>query len=211
MMLLLGTNRASVPRTSRSRAVHQANRQPNGTTGGHATQSERRLHRPPRPLLSEIFYFYIYFLWMIPRNPFEVTKPYLFALRLERLFCHRAKQIDGRFLLQGETYLVESKWHSELTGASDLLAFHRKLEQKAASVTRFACEQQRLHRGRDSSLRASVSIFWRDLACSTCWTDTQDEPSAASSDSQAAAFFISLRTSAAVGRGSDGSRSKQAT
>jgi len=68
------------------------------------------------------------------RNSFEVTKPYLFALRLERLFCHRAKQVDGRFLLQGETYLVESKWHSEITGASDMLAFHRKLEQKAASV-----------------------------------------------------------------------------
>lgn len=44
------TSRVSVLGTSRTRAVHQANRQPNGTTGGHATLSERCLHRPPRSL-----------------------------------------------------------------------------------------------------------------------------------------------------------------
>lgn len=54
-----------------------------------------------------------------------------FGLEAREPFRHRGEQIDGSFVLQGETYLVEAKWQSELTGAADLHAFHGKLEQKA--------------------------------------------------------------------------------
>ncbi|MFN4235884.1 MAG: restriction endonuclease [Vogesella sp.] len=47
-------------------------------------------------------------------------------------FRLRGEQIDGSFVLQGETYLVEAKWQSAPTGAADLHAFHGKIEQKAA-------------------------------------------------------------------------------
>lgn len=46
-----------------------------------------------------------------------------------RLF---GEQIDGSFILHGETYLLEAKWHNEPTDNGPLHAFHGKLEQKAA-------------------------------------------------------------------------------
>lgn len=42
----------------------------------------------------------------------------------------KGEQIDGSFLLNNETYLVEAKWHSTKTGNADLHAFHGKLDQK---------------------------------------------------------------------------------
>ncbi|MGB9153907.1 MAG: restriction endonuclease [Alphaproteobacteria bacterium] len=42
------------------------------------------------------------------------------------------EQIDGSFILGDETYLLEAKWQGNLTGASDLHAFHGKLDGKAA-------------------------------------------------------------------------------
>src|SRR5215217_5301486 len=41
------------------------------------------------------------------------------------------EQIDGSFVLNNETYLLEAKWQNETTGVSDLHAFHGKLEEKA--------------------------------------------------------------------------------
>lgn len=55
-----------------------------------------------------------------------------FGLEAREPFRHRGEQIDGSFVLQGETYLVEAKWQSAPTGVADLHAFHGKLEQKAA-------------------------------------------------------------------------------
>lgn len=55
-----------------------------------------------------------------------------FGLAAREPFRIRGEQIDGSFQLQGETYLVEAKWHAAQTGAADLHAFHGKLEQKAA-------------------------------------------------------------------------------
>jgi hypothetical protein len=49
----------------------------------------------------------------------------------EALSPHR-EQIDGSFLLDRDTYLVEAKWQNELTGATDLHAFQGKLDQRAA-------------------------------------------------------------------------------
>jgi hypothetical protein len=42
------------------------------------------------------------------------------------------EQIDGSFELSGETYLLEAKWKGLPVGASDLHAFHGKVEDKAA-------------------------------------------------------------------------------
>jgi hypothetical protein len=42
------------------------------------------------------------------------------------------EQIDGSFVLSGETYLLEAKWHDEPTQNQSLHAFHGKLDQKAA-------------------------------------------------------------------------------
>lgn len=55
----------------------------------------------------------------------------VFGLEAREPFRIRGEQIDGSFLLQGETYLMEAKWQSAPTGAADLHAFHGKLEQKA--------------------------------------------------------------------------------
>lgn len=55
-----------------------------------------------------------------------------FGLQAEKPFRLTGEQIDGSFLLDRDTYLVEAKWHNERTGASDLHAFHGKLDQRAA-------------------------------------------------------------------------------
>lgn len=55
-----------------------------------------------------------------------------FGLQAREPFRLRGEQIDGSFQLQGETYLVEAKWHAAQTSAADLHAFHGKVEQKAA-------------------------------------------------------------------------------
>jgi hypothetical protein len=42
------------------------------------------------------------------------------------------EQIDGSFELAAETYLLEAKWTSLQTGATDLRSFNGKVEEKAA-------------------------------------------------------------------------------
>lgn len=41
------------------------------------------------------------------------------------------EQIDGSFLLDGETYLIEAKWHNKQINNSDLLIFRGKVDAKA--------------------------------------------------------------------------------
>lgn len=41
------------------------------------------------------------------------------------------QQIDGSFLLQGETYLLEAKWQNDFTGVGDLDAFSGKVGRNA--------------------------------------------------------------------------------
>lgn len=47
-------------------------------------------------------------------------------------FRNRGEQIDGSFILNGETYLLEAKWRSQLTEARELRDFEGKLKEKAA-------------------------------------------------------------------------------
>jgi hypothetical protein len=54
-----------------------------------------------------------------------------FGLEAESPFRLVGEQIDGSFVLDGQTYLVEAKWHNEPTGAADLHSFHGKLDQRA--------------------------------------------------------------------------------
>lgn len=55
-----------------------------------------------------------------------------FGLKANDPFRLRGEQIDGSFELNGQTYLLEAKWHKEKTGVADLHVFHGKLDQKAA-------------------------------------------------------------------------------
>jgi hypothetical protein len=55
-----------------------------------------------------------------------------FGLKARDSFRNRGEQIDGSFVLAQETYLLEAKWQSALTGAADLHGFQGKLEEKAA-------------------------------------------------------------------------------
>lgn len=54
-----------------------------------------------------------------------------FGLEAESPFRLVGEQIDGSFVLDGQTYLIEAKWHNDLTPAADLHAFHGKLDQRA--------------------------------------------------------------------------------
>ncbi|MEQ1622969.1 MAG: restriction endonuclease [Methylococcales bacterium] len=55
-----------------------------------------------------------------------------FALQAEKPFRLVGEQIDGSFVLDSDTYLVEAKWQNEQTGVGDLHAFHGKLDQRAS-------------------------------------------------------------------------------
>lgn len=55
-----------------------------------------------------------------------------FGLAAQEPFRLRGEQIDGSFLLGGDTYLVEAKWHGQPIGVAELHTFHGKIEQKAA-------------------------------------------------------------------------------
>ena len=56
----------------------------------------------------------------------------VFGLQAREPFRLKGEQIDGSFVLQGETYLIEAKWQAAQAGVADLHTFHGKLEQKAA-------------------------------------------------------------------------------
>ncbi|AMS45363.1 hypothetical protein AA2016_6468 (plasmid) [Aminobacter aminovorans] len=55
-----------------------------------------------------------------------------FGLAAQEPFRLRGEQIDGSFLLGGDTYLVEAKWEGQPIGVAELHTFHGKIEQKAA-------------------------------------------------------------------------------
>lgn len=56
----------------------------------------------------------------------------VYGLKPREAFRNCGEQIDGSFVLANETYLLEAKWESALTGVAHLHVFHGKLEQKAA-------------------------------------------------------------------------------
>jgi len=56
----------------------------------------------------------------------------LYGLEAREAFRNKGEQIDGSFVLHGETYLLEAKWQSAKTPAADLHGFQGKLDQKAA-------------------------------------------------------------------------------
>jgi hypothetical protein len=54
----------------------------------------------------------------------------VFGLEARSAFRLVGEQIDGSFILGDQPYLLEAKWHNELTGASDLHAFQGKVDQR---------------------------------------------------------------------------------
>lgn len=55
-----------------------------------------------------------------------------FGLSARSSFRLTGEQIDGSFVLNNETYLLEAKWQNAPTGAADLHTFEGKLSQKAS-------------------------------------------------------------------------------
>lgn len=55
-----------------------------------------------------------------------------FGLSAREPFNLHGEQIDGSFQLEGQTYLLEAKWHALKIGVAELHTFHGKVEQKAA-------------------------------------------------------------------------------
>lgn len=55
-----------------------------------------------------------------------------FGLSAREPFSLHGEQIDGSFQLDGQTYLLEAKWHAQKIGVAELHTFHGKVEQKAA-------------------------------------------------------------------------------
>lgn len=91
-----------------------------------------------RPKLLELKNTLVSFAQLEPHTrgyAFETLLRELFnvyALEAREPFRLKGEQIDGSFVLQGETYLVEAKWQNAPIGVADLHTFHGKLEQKAA-------------------------------------------------------------------------------
>lgn len=55
-----------------------------------------------------------------------------YGMKPREPFRNRGEQIDGSFVLGGDTYLLEAKWQQLATGTADLHVFEGKLSQKAA-------------------------------------------------------------------------------
>jgi hypothetical protein len=55
-----------------------------------------------------------------------------YGLSAREPFSLHGEQIDGSFQLEGQTYLMEAKWHAQKIGVAELHTFHGKVEQKAA-------------------------------------------------------------------------------
>lgn len=91
-----------------------------------------------RPKLLALRNDLIGFVQLAPQQrgyAFETLLRELFkvvGLQAREPFRLKGEQIDGSFVLQGETYLLEAKWQAAQTGVADLHTFHGKLEQKAA-------------------------------------------------------------------------------
>lgn len=67
----------------------------------------------------------------------------LFDLNPGKDFRITGEQIDGSFILDHETYLLEAKWQAKPTNEAALLTFRGKIEGKSAQYTRsLPCNQQ---------------------------------------------------------------------
>lgn len=99
-------------------------------------------HVAPAPAYEKPNYAGFYGELMQLHNIDPHRRGYTFEEFLKRLFNAfgllprggfrtAGEQIDGSFVLEGETYLLEAKWHNELTPAADLHVFKGKLGLRA--------------------------------------------------------------------------------
>ena len=69
----------------------------------------------------------------------------LYALKPREPFRNRGEQIDGSFVLANETYLLEAKWQSTLTGAARSSWFPGKARSKGHLGAGSFCQLHRLY------------------------------------------------------------------
>ena len=98
------------------------------------SQSTELTEANARHLMSELLA--VSNLQPLPRGfAFEkfLTKLFdAYALAPRSAFRLIGEQIDGSFVLDSETYLLEAKWQNQRVGAADLMAFSGKVSRKAS-------------------------------------------------------------------------------
>jgi hypothetical protein len=85
----------------------------------------------------------------------------LFELRPRQPFKIRGEQIDGSFELDGQIYLVESKWENHALSEAPLLVFRGKIEGKS-TFTRgvFIALNDISAQARDATTRGKAPSFF---------------------------------------------------
>lgn len=106
--------------------------------GADATVVQRKKHPADRVAISRLRTDLLELTRLEPHQRGFAFERFLkdlfnsFGLEAREAFRLRGEQIDGSFLLSGETYLLEAKWQNSPAGNEQLHAFQGKLEQKAA-------------------------------------------------------------------------------
>jgi hypothetical protein len=114
----------------------------------------------------------------------------LFDLRPRQAFRIIGEQIDGSFELDGQIYLIESKWAKDPLSEADLLVFRGKIEGKSA-FTRgvFIALNDISSQARDAFTRGKAPSFFimnghdlmmilchasHPMVCGACWRSPHD-------------------------------------
>ena len=123
-----------------------------------------------------------------------------FGLSPRGAFRIVGEQIDGSFRLQGQTYLVEAKWHGPQIGFADLMTFSGKVSGKAAwsrglfvSNSGFTAEGlEAFSRGRQTNLICADGLdLFEVLSRSVSLVDVLEEKSRRAAETNRA--FVSVR------------------
>ena len=110
----------------------------NRMEGRSATQAEKPAPAFDREKLLELRGIFAAFMTMEPQARGYAFEKFLkdlftfYGLEARKAFRLEGEQIDGSFVLDRETYLLEAKWQGRQMDIGDIHAFHGKVEQKAA-------------------------------------------------------------------------------
>jgi hypothetical protein len=102
----------------------------------------------------------------------------LFELKPRQSFRVTGEQIDGSFELDGQVYLMESKWEKEALPEADLLVFKGKIEGKS-TFTRgvFIALNDVSSQARDAFTRGKAPSFFQAsiMGSATCLHETPEK------------------------------------
>jgi hypothetical protein len=122
-----------------------------------------------------------------------------FGLAPRGAFRIVGEQIDGSFRLQGNTYLVEAKWHGPQIGFADLMSFSGKVSGKASwsrglfvSYSGFTAEGlEAFSRGRQTNLICADGLDLHDvLSRKVSLVDALEEKSRRAAETNRAFFPV---------------------